>query len=214
MHRLVVAILSLCLSAASAEAAVVTGAFSGTVTAGTDVGGFFGLGVGADLTNQSINGTFSYDPAAFSVISGDGVNQIDAVAISPALTITETINGVSRIFTGDVLSEVSMVQGGYGETGFAVSAETASGDWATVDEYTAYALQTLWSLAGDIGSVNFAALAGTPLIDDATTFLADDSFYAFRIASLSATVPEPAPILLLSLGLFGIGVLRLRRPRA
>ncbi|MDR3435060.1 PEP-CTERM sorting domain-containing protein [Telmatospirillum sp.] len=218
MHRfaVVAAILSLGLGSATAEAAIVTGSFAGTITDGTEVGNQFGLGAGTSLSGQAITGTFSYDSSALASVPGnDGITHIDASANSAAVTIIETINGQSITFTGDLWSEVSGYQNfnnGYNDlAGFTVVASSSSGDLATVSEYKENSAQNLWSTINDIGSANFSGIAGTDSSDQSATVLSDGGSYSFKLTSFQASVPEPSSFALLGIGLLGLGVLSVRR---
>jgi hypothetical protein len=77
------------------------GTFSGTVDSGYDINNTFGLGVGADLTGQTITGSFEFDPSAFAEQVSNGISALNALGgpvfgfpvMEPPATVTETING-------------------------------------------------------------------------------------------------------------------------
>ena len=84
--------------AGAAEATVVIGAFSGTITGGSANGSFgYAVDANADLTGQTITGTFRYDTRRL-LANCAGATAFFGCFVGPGVTITETVNGVTATF--------------------------------------------------------------------------------------------------------------------
>ena len=93
----IVSVLTLVVTiwSVSANAVIVTGGFSGTIFSGSDLSGGAGyFGVGSDLDNQPITGTFRYDTAQVpaGIPSGPEVIYRDPAFATDFLDFTVTIN--------------------------------------------------------------------------------------------------------------------------
>ena len=115
MRRILATALGLALAAPVAQAAVVSGSFSGTFNSGTDgisTAGAFGYAQGQALGGISYTGTFSYDTSLMSVVTDlDGMTATSiytqgTATSNGAITATLTVNNVSRSFVGQVGSFV------------------------------------------------------------------------------------------------------------
>jgi hypothetical protein len=86
--------------AGAAQATIVTGTFSGSVLDGDSKGNFgYADDRSYDLTGKAITGTFRYDTALLSANCPNGTAFYGCFA-GGGMTITETINGVTAVFTG------------------------------------------------------------------------------------------------------------------
>ena len=215
-------VLCLGVGPAVANASVVTGSFSGTVSSGSDTTGVFGS-VGGDLTNDTITGTFSYDSTMFSQVVASGTNTAVGTGLG-ALTVTVTISGFSHTFTDQTSSSIFLDDGSVsGNNEMTLNTLNQQSAGSTVNE----------SFTLDADDPLTAFITGTDLVQNFTEspFISNRSFQildigpnvtadgAFTINTLAlngaqTTVPEPASALLLLVGVVGIAMRRLTTARA
>jgi hypothetical protein len=221
-------------SATAANATVVDGAFSGFVVNGgngIDEANLFGFGVGANLGGQTITGTFSYNSSGITANQTDGSSYNYTWAISPLvppLSITETINGHSVVFSGNYESLVNINAntifgpGGGTYTGIGVSAANTSGLWADLSAtvYNSYSNSpAIASNINDIGSVdlNLANLRGQAVwsngdINDPGFDQMEFTFTSFKAGPAAVSpVPLPGTLPMFGFGIIGLGVFARQR---
>lgn len=87
---------ALALGTAPATATVVTGSYSGTVLEG-HAEGAFGYATRTNVAGQTVTGSFAYDLA--SAGSCSGVPWFACFTLPGAITIVQTLNGVSETFS-------------------------------------------------------------------------------------------------------------------
>jgi hypothetical protein len=208
---------ALCLGPVVAQADVVTGSFTGTMSNGTDSTGVFGAD-GGDLSNDAITGSFSYNTTLFSQSVSGGTNTATGTGLG-ALTVTITLNGINHTFTDQTSSSIFLDDG------------SVSGN----NEMT---LNTLNQAGSDNESFTLDAqdplnsfITGTDLVQafTETPFVSDGSFQildtgptvaaggGFTIETLTlngaaSVIPEPASAALLLSGIAGmVGITAKRR---
>ncbi len=197
------------VGAAPAMADIISVTVTGTVSSGVDTGGYFG---GGDLTGDTYVAQYAFDTSygisetntGGTVLGGGpgyGFTTLPGLA-SPSLGASLTINGAT----------VSIV----GAYGAAVYAETGG------PLYQALAADSssdgLYSqiVGGPTDPVSITAditiLSGGNG-DDVGMFVDGDTTLNLTTASYTQALPEPASMALLSVGMFGTGVLARRRRR-
>jgi hypothetical protein len=213
---------ALLLGPAAARADIMSGSFTGTMTAGTDEDDLFGLGVDEDLTGQNVTGTFTYNTALFGAGVVVGTTETYQNTSVGALTVTLTINGVTYTFQDRANSSIYLDDSSTSEVTLQ-SDDTAANISATflLDvglPDTPFVSNT--SLTG----IYSASALGDSLIQnslfqiinsDPTEVVSDG---AFNVNSITVTdqgtqMPEPASVALLIVGLAGITGIRRRRGR-
>jgi hypothetical protein len=221
-HKIIALVVgALCLGPVAAQATIVTGSFSGSMSYGTDSTGAFGADGGV-LDGDAITGTFTYNTSLFSQVVSDGTNTATGTGLG-ALTVTITINGSSYTFTDQTSSSIFLDDGSVsGNNEMTLNTlNQQSGGGSTVDE----------SFALDANDPIFPFLTGTDLVQSFTDspFTSSGAFQildtgpnadaggSFSIDTLTLdgaqAAPEPASLALLLVGLGGITVGRMRRTR-
>lgn len=228
--------------AGAAHAAIVNGAFSGTVTSGY-ASGNFGYGDSADLAGKAIAGTFQYDTALLSPNCASGTYFFGCF-LGTGMTITQTINGMTEVFGGTPSLDPqknNTAKSGlllYNLVGDAVNLHTLSmiGDPATV--YNQSETGLAFSLApGAIADatnpvLNYDGAAGdsiggyriggqlfaanhSQIYQLTAGFYTQRTAYDFTVESFSSSAaPEPAAWALMLMGFGAAGLMiRARRPR-
>ena len=202
----------------AARADIIDGSFSGTITGAFDYGGVFGP-ANTDLSNDALTGTFSYNTALLSTAISGGQNTATGTGLG-AVTVTITIAGNSYTFTDQTSSSVYLDDG--------------SSDG--LSEFTLQNVNNSDSFYLDISEANsnkqfvFGTSLTEPLniVPDGNTSVISDFMIAnsgsgasggFTITSLtssdiSSSVPEPAGMAVLAMGLIGLAGARARKARA
>jgi len=210
------------LGASAAQAALVTGVFTATVTSGTDYTGLLGLAPGTDLTGLKVTGAFSYDPGQLPADispSPASTNEYYGTPVGVS-TITETIAGHTFVFDAVTAQYLYMQSGGGGVAAF---------EFETVN-YPSFAFAHSASIGVATTSGQFGVPIGAPGALNIHVTGPDDliggccaaqiyegsgatwALWRYDLDSLSVGVPEPAAWTLMILGFAGVGAaLRLRR---
>ena len=217
-HKIFVATIAgaLLLVPAAAHASAMTGSFSGTMSSGTDTTGVFGPS-GADLTNDTVTGTFSYDTSLFSQVVAAGINTATATGVG-ALTVTVTIGGNSHTFTDNTSSSILLDTNASDVTiqnanNIGTAAENFFLDAS--DLFTPFISST--DLTQGFTTTDPFSSTGTFVINDTGPNVAAGR--AFTLGTLTvqpaleSAVPEPASLGLLIVGLFGVAAGRARATR-
>jgi len=213
---------ALLLGPAAAHATIMTGSFSGSMTAGTDENNLFGGGIGSDLTEQFVTGTFVYDTTLFSAAAPvSGTVQYTATQAG-ALTITLTIGSVTYTFQDRANSSIYLDPSPTSEVTLTAN-DTAPGVNATFELDVGLPDTPFVTSNSLTGTYNAAELgdsviqnSGFQIINsDPTEVVSGAEFNVNSIAvqQQSQDVPEPASVGLLVAGLAGISGIRRRRTR-
>jgi len=223
----VAAVLAVIMGAAPVGATVVNGSFAGTVTSAS--GDFNGLfGTSGSAIGTAISGTFSYDTANFGPPSTQSAansalwTSFDGSMARSALTITETINGVTLSWNGNYYNDMLLA---YSSTG---------GNWAYNYLHQAFeiiaAQSTPYGTSTDAAQLNLGTLDNTVSIVNAAL----DPAGPFNLQALqfsnagsnwntptsnvewnfqvdTVDTPEPATLGLFAVGLVALGAARRSR---
>jgi PEP-CTERM motif len=224
---LVAATLAVVLCSAPVGATVVNGSFSGTVTVA--IGDFNGLfGTSGSAAGTVITGTFSYDtdnfytPSPVCTVNCALWDSTSGSMANGALTITETINGITLTWDGvyynGALVAYSSTGGswpyGYLHQAFEVLSEDATpyGDGANTAALTIGTLDNTASIENPgldpAGPFNLQALQfglGGSYWNTPTSLVS----WNFNIDTIDT--PEPATLGLFAVSLAALGVARRRR---
>lgn len=213
---------ALLLGPAAAHATIMTGSFSGTMTAGTDQDNLFGGGVGSDLTDHLVTGTFVYDTALFSAAAPVGGTVQYTGTAAGALTITLTIGSVTYTFQDRANSSIYLDPTATSEVTL-VANDAALGVNATF-ELDVGLPDTPFVISNSLTGTYNATVLGGSIIQN-SGFQIDNSDPGkvvsgaeFNIGSITVqqqpeSVPEPAGVGLLLVGLAGLTGIRRRRAR-
>jgi hypothetical protein len=208
---------ALLLAPAAARATIIDGSFSGTMSGGTDTTGIFGVPA-ADLTGDTITGTFVYNTSLFSQSMAGPVNTATGTGLG-ALTVTITINSHSRTFIDQTSSSIvlddsaSQINLSAANNPGVTKAETFSLE--ADDIITPFIVSTALGQTFSTSDTFLNSTGAFAVADQGPTAQANGQF---TIASISTTTgrtatPEPASIALLLVGLGGIVGARGRKAR-
>ena len=220
--RLLAGVAAMALAcAATAQAKVVSGVFTATVTSGTDFTGLLGFSPGTDLTGLKVAGAFSFDSAKLPAdISGSpDTNEYYGTPVG-VTTITETIAGHTFVFNAVTAQYLYQQNSGGGVSAFEL--ETVN--------FPSFAFSHSAMVGVGTTSGQFGAKVGDPadlLIQvtgpdapisgccAAQIYEGGGATWArwyYDVDTLSVGVPEPAAWTLMIFGFAGAGV-ALRRKR-
>jgi hypothetical protein len=209
--------------ATAAQANVVTGVFTATVTSGTDYTGVLGLAPGTDLTGLKVTGSFSYDSAQLPAdIAGPGQDYALYYGTPVGVTtITETIAGHTFVFNAVTAQYLYLQNDGAGHSGFEletvnypnftyshsalIGVSTTSGQFAVNPADPGH---VVINVNGPDETLSGCCAAQIYENSGATWAL----WRYGSLDTLSVGVPEPAAWSLMLLGFAGIGA-ALRRKR-
>jgi hypothetical protein len=223
-HKLIALSLgALLLGPAAAHATIMTGSFTGTMTAGTDQDNLFGLGVGADLTGDTVTGTFVYDTTKFSAGAPiSGTVQYTATSTG-ALTVTLTINGVTYTVQDRANSGIYLDPSANSEVTLTAN-DSATNVSATFELDVALPdtpFVTSNSLTGtyNANSLGDSIVQGSLfqiINSDPTEVVSDGAFNvnSISVQQQSTPTPEPASLTLLAVGVMGLAAGRTRKRRS
>jgi hypothetical protein len=196
----------------TAQATIVDGSFSGTLSSGTDTTGVFGT-PGADLTNDAITGTFSYDTSLLSQSVVGSQNTATGTSLG-ALTVTITIGSFSHTFTDNTSSSVFLDDSSASEVTL-MNANSGGGMSENFfldasDLITPFILST--DLTAPFSTNDPFSSSGTFFINDTGPSVVAGG--AFTLGTLTVqAVPEPTGLAVLMVGIGGIMARRTRVAR-
>jgi hypothetical protein len=211
---------ALLLGPAAARADIMSGSFTGTMTAGTDEDNLFGLGDDSDLTGDAVTGTFVYDTTLFSAGAPvGGTVQYTATSVG-ALTVTLTINGVTYTFQDRANSSIYLDPSSTSEVTL-VANDSATNVSATFELDVALPDTPFVTSNSLTGTYNATALGDSIIQNsefqiinsDPTEVVSDGAFNinSISVQQQSQAMPEPASVGLLMVGMAGIAGIRRRR---
>jgi hypothetical protein len=229
MHKLLpaAAVVALVFGTAPVGATVVNGSFGGTVIdASGDFNGLFGTSGSAIGT--AITGTFSYDtvnfnaPSPYCSVNCAAWGSTDGSMAPSALTITETINGITLTWNGAYYN------------GLVLGYSTSGGSWPYNYLHQAFEMiseqSTPYGIGTNAAQLNIGTLDNTasivnPALDPAGPFnlqalqfsnagsnwntQASNVQWSFQVDTIDA--PEPTTLGLFAVGLAALCAARRRR---
>jgi MYXO-CTERM domain-containing protein len=212
---------ALLLGPVAAHATVMSGSFTGTMTAGTDEDNLFGTG-NTDLTGDAVTGTFVYDTTLFTPaapVNGTAPQQYTGTSTG-ALTVTLTISGVTYTFQDRANSGIYLDPTSNSEVTLTAN-DTATNVSATFELDVALPDTPFVTSSNLTGTYNATAL-GDSIIQgsdfqiinsDPTEVVSGGTFNvnSISVQQQSQATPEPASLAVLAVGLAGIAGIRRRR---
>jgi len=233
-YRAMALVLGVVLAPAAACASTITGAFSGTLTAG-EAAAFFGEWAGVPASDfhsgDAISGTFTYDPAVFT---GQAVGPLTTAFVGGTLHFDWQIGSHHFSFEGPLnspagpMNTLTLSIFAAPPQSYGALALDYVGDLQGI--YTDYAVglrlsdPNLFGDHNDLASVNFAGVAGTldfgaSLVDAQSSGTIQLSEFAVDVVSslpvANAVTPIPPSLFLFVSGVVGLALLgRLPRTRA
>ena len=221
------AAMAFVLAAAPVSAAVVNGSFGGTVTdASGDFNGLFGTS--GPAAGTAITGTFSYDtanlnaPSPTCTVNCAAWGSTDGSMANGALTIAETINGITLTWNGTYYNGLLL---GYSSSGGSWPYNYLHQAFEIVSEQSTPFGNGTNATQLNIGTLDNSASIVNPALNPAGPFNlqalqfsnAGSSWntptslvqWSFQVNTIDA--PEPATLGLFAVGLAALGVARRRR---
>jgi len=208
IRELVGAMMFAAVASASA-APITTLTFSGTVTSGWDGGALF-LGAPGSLAGLSYQASISYDAGSLGPCSNAPHGCLWTLGPANGVVETVTINSVTRVF--NVASgQLQFNTGGGGSQQIILN--PLSGVGLSLYNVFQDGSGFFGSPANLSPALNFS---GVPLVSASAGGSFGSTSFQFSLGTLSAataraSVPEPATIALLGLGVLGVAVAQRRR---
>jgi len=212
-------ISALLLAPMAARADIIDGSFTGTISpSGFDYTGVFGPS-NTDLTGDTIAGTFSYNTALLSQSISGG--QDTATGSPGALTVTIAINGISHTFTDPTSSSVYIDDGSSsGLSELTLQNTNTSGNLNESFSLDISDGATPFVLGGDnldqslnITPGPFTSVTGLFDIQDPGVGASGGFTITALTSADTSSVPEPAGMAVLAMGLIGLAGARARKTR-
>ena len=206
--------------AATAQASLVSGVFTATVTSGTDYTGLLGFSPGTDLTGLKVTGSFSFNPAQLpaDISASPDTNLYYGTPVG-VTTITETIAGHTFVFDAVTAQYLYQQNGGGGVSAFELEAVNypsfAFGHSAMIGVGT-----TSGQFGVHLGDPADLSIHVTgpdaPVIGCCAAQIYEGNgatwaLWRYDIDTLAVGVPEPAAWTMMILGFFGLGAALRRR---
>jgi hypothetical protein len=221
------ACLALLASVSHASAAIVYVTYTGTVSSGTDPGGYFG---GGNLNGGSYVVEYTFDTTLGFTLTSPTNNYAyggEAYAnASPALSTTVTINGISQTFVGSYTGVVEGFNDGANskqnhQSYFSSNAGTLSTYHNAINIIYTNAGAPLTSsidtaFSYDVLPSDYVTASFKFSTYDSSTNTTVNTFGNANLSNLTvevASVPEPSTWAMMILGFAGVGAIAYRRSR-